>query len=253
MTLELKNISKTYKGKAGNVNVLNNISLTIDKGKFICLLGTSGCGKTTLLNIIAGFEKQSSGELFYNGKVINNVGRERVMMFQESALFPWLKVVDNIEFGMKIKGMKKAERRREALKYLDMVQLTKFQNAYIHELSGGMKQRVALARALAMNSEVLLMDEPFAALDEHTKHLLHEELLRIWTDSRKTIIFVTHDIHEAILLADTIIILSPNTGSVKRSIEIKENRSNRGQADFIDTISKEIKQELREESEKHAE
>lgn len=227
MSLELKNINKRYKSKNGDIDVLNNINLTFKEGSFVCILGTSGCGKTTLLNIIAGFEKQSSGNIFFDNRKIEDISTERIMMFQESALFPWLNVEDNVEFGMKMLGVNKKERKEKALSYLSMVNLTKFRDSYIHELSGGMKQRVALARALSMNSEILLMDEPFAALDAHNKSLLHLELLNIWKDSGKTIVFVTHDVKEAVMLSDTIVIISSDLGNVKQIIEIEENRENR--------------------------
>ena len=174
------------------------------------------------------------------------------MMFQEAALFPWLKVIDNVEFGMKMLGLSKKVRKEKALSYLEMVQLTKFKNAYIHELSGGMKQRVALARALAMNSELLVMDEPFAALDVHTKELLRLELLNIWRNSGKTIVFVTHDVEEAVMLADTIVIMSSRLGSVKQIIEIEENRENRKSNENLRLLMNDIKEDLGKETEKNA-
>ena len=172
MTLLIENISKNFITKHKNTHTLDNINLLVQKGEFVCILGPSGCGKSTLLNIIAGLEKADYGKVYLNGVEVISAGPDRAVMFQESALFPWLRVIDNVEFGMKIADIPNTERRQRALKYLQMVHLTKFQNSYVHELSGGMKQRVALARALTLDSEVLLMDEPFASLDDQTKNLL---------------------------------------------------------------------------------
>lgn len=163
--LHIQHLSKSFQSKNGNVCVLEDINLEINEGEFVCVVGPSGCGKTTLLNIIAGLEKADSGELWMNKHRINGAGIDRVVIFQEAALFPWLNVIKNVEFGLKIKGVNGRERRAIALQYLKMVHLTKFQDSHIHELSGGMKQRAAIARALAMNPEMLLMDEPFSALD----------------------------------------------------------------------------------------
>lgn len=252
MTLELKNISKNYKLRSREVKVLNNINLTVEDGKFICFIGTSGCGKTTLLNIVAGFEKKTSGEIVLNGKEIKSIGTDRVMMFQESALFPWLKVIDNVEFGMKMSGVNKEDRKERALRYLEMVHLVQFKDAYIHELSGGMRQRVALARALALDSEVLLMDEPFAALDAYTKTVMRSELLKIWEESKKTVLFVTHDVEEAVLLGDTIVVMSSNPGSIKKIIDIPYDRDRRLGEENLNRLVDEIKEDLKLEVQKNA-
>lgn len=244
MSLELKNISKSYKSKSGKIKVLDNVSLHIKNGEFVCILGPSGGGKTTLLNIIAGFEEKTTGELFFNDVEIKGIDTDRVVMFQEAALFPWLKVIDNVEFGIKMKGLKKSERRATALEYLEMVDLVKFQNSYIHELSGGMKQRVALARALAMDSKLLLMDEPFSALDEGTRKNLHGELLNIWKKSGKTIIFVTHNVEEAIDLADSIYIITSDYKGIKKKITISENREERNKNEIKARILSEIRKSL---------
>lgn len=252
MSLEINNVSKWYKSKNGDIDVLKNINLTFNKGNFVCILGTSGCGKTTLLNIIAGFEKQSEGHIFFNNRKVEDISTERIMMFQEPALFPWLNVIDNIEFGMKMLGIDKSERKQKALSYLSMMNLTKFKNSYIHELSGGMKQRVALARVLTVKSGILLMDEPFAALDVHTKSILHLELLNIWRKSGKTIIFVTHDVEEAVKLADTIVIISSSSGNVKRVIELEESRETRISNGNLQKLVSEITVELGEGEENSA-
>ncbi|ACM60283.1 NitT/TauT family transport system ATP-binding protein [Caldicellulosiruptor bescii] len=248
MALVIENVSKRFQSKNKEINVLEKINLEVQKGKFICILGPSGCGKSTLLNIIAGLEKPSEGKVFLNGREVLSPGPDRVVMFQESALFPWLKVIDNVEFGMKIRGVPKKERHERALKYLKMVHLTKFKDVYVHQLSGGMKQRVALARALTLDSEILLMDEPFAALDSQTKNILLLELQRIWWETKKTIIFVTHNIEEAVLLADKVVVMSSNPGKIKKVFEIKLARprllDNPDIVYMISAIMKELKDEV---------
>ena len=221
MSLIVENVSKKFITRHKETHTLNDINLEIKSGEFICILGPSGCGKSTLLNIIAGLEKSTNGRVLLNDKEIKDAGPDRAVMFQESALFPWLRVIDNTEFGMKIAGIPKDERKEKALKYLKMVHLTKFQNYFIHELSGGMKQRVALARALTLDSEILLMDEPFAALDSQTKSILQLELQNIWWETKKTIIFITHNVEEAVLLADRVIVMSANPGKIKKEFRIQ--------------------------------
>ncbi|WPX10133.1 ABC transporter ATP-binding protein [Caldicellulosiruptor danielii] len=244
----IENVSKRFQSKNKEINVLEKINLEVQNGEFICILGPSGCGKSTLLNIIAGLEKPTEGKVFLNGREVLSPGPDRVVMFQESALFPWLKVIDNVEFGMKIRGVPKKERHERALKYLKMVHLTKFKDVYVHQLSGGMKQRVALARALTLDSEVLLMDEPFAALDSQTKNILLLELQRIWWETKKTIIFVTHNIEEAVLLADKVVVMSSNPGKIKKVFEIRLARprllDNPGIVYMISAIMKELKDEV---------
>lgn len=244
----IENVSKRFQSKNKEITVLEKINLEVQRGEFICILGPSGCGKSTLLNIIAGLEKPSEGKVFLNGREVLSPGPDRVVMFQESALFPWLKVIDNVEFGMKISGIPKKERYEKALKYLRMVHLTKFKDAYVHQLSGGMKQRVALARALTLDSEVLLMDEPFAALDSQTKNILLLELQRIWWETKKTIIFVTHNVEEAVLLADRVVVMSSNPGKIKKVFEIKLARprllDNPDIVYMISAIMKELKDEV---------
>ena len=174
--LEVKNITKSFKAKHENdtisFNAIENINLSIEEGEFVCFVGPSGCGKSTLLNILAGLDKPTEGEIILNGRTVSQTGPDRIMVFQENALFPWLKVIDNIEFGLKMAGIQKQKRHAIAIHYLDMMQLTRFSEAFTYQLSGGMKQRVAIARALVMDPEVLLMDEPFAALDSQTRDLL---------------------------------------------------------------------------------
>jgi NitT/TauT family transport system ATP-binding protein len=185
------------------------------------LVGPSGCGKSTLLNIIAGLEMPDSGQVRADGKPVDGPGRERMMMFQESALFPWLDVMDNVMFGLKLKPNLSASERRDVAKYyLQLVGLSKFADANIHELSGGMKQRVALARALAPNPRVLLMDEPFGALDALTREQLYGDIQRIWEERRKTIVFVTHNVREATCLGDRVVLFSPHPGRIQEKFGV---------------------------------
>lgn len=244
----IQHVSKSFQSKNGSVYVLEDINLEIKQGEFVCLVGPSGCGKTTLMNIVAGLEKADSGEVWANGRKVNHAGPDRVVIFQEAALFPWLNVIKNVEFGLKLKGVSSRERRNIALEYLKMVHLSRFQNAHIHELSGGMKQRVAIARALAMNPEMLLMDEPFSALDAQTRWILHFELQNIWMKTKKTILFVTHNIREAVCLADRIFILSTSPGRIKKEffVDLPRPRDDNdvSVAEYSTKIMKELKAEI---------
>lgn len=252
MGLEIKGVNKRFVTKNKETYTLDNINLSIKKGEFVCLLGPSGCGKSTLLNIMAGLLKPSEGIVSLNGNEVKEVGPDKAMMFQESALFPWLRVVDNVEFGMKMAGIPKDERREKALTYLKMVHLTKFQNSFIHELSGGMRQRVAIARALTLDSELLLMDEPFSALDSQTKSILQLELQKIWWETKKTIVFVTHNVEEAVLLGDRVIVMSANPGRIKREFKIELARPREAQSIDLAYVASEVMKELKEEVEKVA-
>src|ERR1700745_724856 len=220
--LAVEQVSKRFRaGRGGEVHALDAVSLQVNVGGFVCLLGPSGCGKSTLLNIIAGLEKPDSGQVLADGKPITQPGRDRMMMFQESALFPWLDVMGNVLFGLKLKpGLKEKERREVAEFYLNLVGLEKFSRSNIHQLSGGMKQRVALARALAPNPRVLLMDEPFAALDALTREQLYGDLQEIWKARRKTIVFVTHNVREAACLGDRVLLFSPHPGRIQEEFQI---------------------------------
>lgn len=226
----IKNIRKSYtvipeEGKSEEeFLVLEDFNLQIKKGEFITIVGPSGCGKSTFLDILAGLSKPTSGEIHIDGKLITGPDLDRGIILQGYALFPWLNVRQNIEFGLDIKGISKAERREISNKFIKLVGLDKFENRYPHELSGGMKQRVAIARALAYDPEVLLMDEPFAAVDAQTRELLQEELLAIWEKTNKTIVFITHSIEEAIFLADRVVVMSGNPGKIEEIIEINLKR-----------------------------
>jgi len=222
MDVAITHVSKKFVKNGSNaVHALQDISLEIKEGEFICFLGPSGCGKSTLLNIVAGLEDHDGGSILVDGKAVNGAGPDRVVVFQEAALFPWLTVKKNVEFGLKMLGVEKEERSAIAQKYLQMVHLSRFVDSYPHELSGGMKQRVAIARALAMNPKILLMDEPFAALDAQTRSLLHKELQEIWVETGKTIIFVTHNVAEAACLADRIILFSARPGRIKKEFSVQ--------------------------------
>ncbi len=218
--LKIENVSKSYPAKNGRLFVLKDISLDIEEGEFVCIVGPSGCGKTTLLNLIAGLDYHYSGRILHNGLPIMKTGPDRLVIFQELGLFPWLSVQKNVEFGLKLQKIPAKKRKGITLQYLDMVNLTKFKDSYIHELSGGMKQRVALARALAMDPEILLMDEPFTALDAQTRDILHDELQKIWQKTKKTIVFVTHNVREAVCLGERVVVFSSQPAQVKATFTI---------------------------------
>jgi len=213
--------AKTFVTRGGDeVVALSDISLEVARNEFVCLVGPSGCGKSTLLNIIAGLEPPSSGTVLVNGIVVEGAGADRGMVFQEAALFPWLNVLSNVEFPLRRLGIARAERRERAQHYLRMVHLSRFADSYVHELSGGMRQRVAIARALVMDPSVLLMDEPFAALDAQNRVILQGELVRLWEQTGKTVIYVTHSIEEALLMGDRTVIMTAQPGRIKRIIDV---------------------------------
>ncbi len=220
--LTVENVSKSFKSRTGPVQALDRVSLQVGEGEFVCLVGASGCGKSTLLNIIAGLEKPDDGTVKADGDRVTGPGRERMVMFQESALFPWLDVLGNVLFGLKMKPhLTNKDRKEVARYYLELVGLSRFERSNIHELSGGMKQRVALARALAPNPRMLLMDEPFAALDALTREQLYGDLQEIWASRRKTIIFVTHNVREAACLGDRVLLFSPHPGRIREEFQIQ--------------------------------
>ncbi|MEH6725037.1 MAG: ABC transporter ATP-binding protein [Hyphomicrobiales bacterium] len=218
--LTIRNLDKTFLSDKGNVTALQGVDLTVTKGEFVCLLGASGCGKSTLLRIIGGFEDPSSGQADIYGSAIKGPGPDRGMVFQDYALFPWLTVEENIAFGPKHQGRTRAETAEVTDKFMEMVGLTGFRNTYPNALSGGMKQRVAIARVLANDADILLMDEPFAALDALTRAKLQEELLEIWERTRLTIIFVTHSVEEAVILSDRIVVMGAGPGHIETDISV---------------------------------
>lgn len=218
--LKIDNVKKIYQTRKGEMTALNGVNLDIKENEFICVVGPSGCGKSTLLNIIAGLDTPTSGAVYIDGKKIEGTGTERGVVFQQYALFPWLTVLKNVMFGLKLQGKRDAEAKEIAMKYIKMVQLEDFVNHYPKELSGGMKQRVAIARAYAVKPEVLLMDEPFGALDAQTRTQLQTELLKTWESERKTCFFITHDVDEAIILAQRVIVMSARPGRIKDIVNI---------------------------------
>jgi len=223
--LAVEHVSKQFRTGRGDLKALDDVSLNISEGEFVCLVGPSGCGKSTLLNLIAGLESPDSGQVLADGKRITQPGRDRMVMFQEPALFPWLDVTGNVLFGLKLKPNLTAKERREVAQfYINLVGLKRFASSNIHELSGGMKQRVALARALAPNPRVLLMDEPFAALDALTREQLYGDIQQIWADRKKTIIFVTHNVREAACLGNRVVLFSPHPGRIREEFKINLSR-----------------------------
>ncbi|MEM2785234.1 MAG: ABC transporter ATP-binding protein [Candidatus Nitrosotenuis sp.] len=245
--LEAKNIIKYFEHDGQQLKALGGINLTVEDGDFVCLVGPSGCGKSTFLRIAAGLQKPDGGEILLDNRPIVRTGPDRILVFQEGALFPWLKVRDNVEFGLKIAGIPESERREISSRYLDMMQLTKFANSYTYQLSTGMKQRVAIARALVMDPAVLLMDEPFAALDAQTRDLLLVEMQMIWQKTKKTIVFVTHSISEAAILGNKVAVFTHRPSTIKKIVEIDCRRPRLAEDDELVKYQKLISAELRPE------
>lgn len=253
--LIIDNVSKVFSDKGQQVTALQNTSFTVSQNEFITILGPSGCGKSTILKIIAGLEEPSSGKVLLDGREIKGPGSDRGMVFQSYTLFPWLTVQQNIEFGLDVAGKTKAERQDIACHYLEKIGLTGFDKAYPSNLSGGMKQRVAIARALANDPQVLLMDEPFGALDAQTRTVMQELLLTVWEESHKTILFVTHDVDEAIFMGDTIYVMTARPGKIKARLEVPLLRSRTYDmklADGFVNLKKQALELIREESWKTA-
>jgi NitT/TauT family transport system ATP-binding protein len=249
--LEARNIGKQFAALQGNgtqnISAVRDVNVSVDEGQFVCFVGPSGCGKTTLLNILAGLDKPTEGEVILNGHPVTETGPDRIMVFQENALFPWLKVIENVEFGLKMKGVEKSKRHEQAMHFLDMMQLTKFADAYTYQLSGGMKQRVAIARSLVMDPEVLLMDEPFAALDSQTRDLLLVELQLIWARTKKTIVFITHNILESVCLGDKVFVFTKRPGRIKKEVTINYRRPRLPEDENLRPYHRQIVDALRDE------
>ena len=252
MRVVLKRVHKSFQQKGQRVQALHDVNFTIEEGEFICVLGPSGCGKSTLISLIAGLEFPDSGEVFVDSKVVEGPSRDRLVVFQEAALFPWLSVLGNVEFGLKIAGVAEKERKGRALEAVKMVHLSRFVNAHPHELSGGMKQRAAIARALVMDPKILLMDEPFAALDAQTRQMLMEELEAIWQKTRKTVLFVTHNVREATFLADRVLEVTARPGTIKKEYPIHIPRPRIEQDPSLLTIQARVMSSLKDEIEKVA-
>ncbi|RSN72789.1 MAG: nitrate ABC transporter ATP-binding protein [Thermoproteota archaeon] len=223
--LMVRNLKKYFKGQNGKIlEVLDGINLDITRGEFTSIVGPSGCGKTTFLRILAGLDTQYEGEVYLKGEKVTKPGISTTMVFQDFALFPWRTVLKNITFGLEVRGMRMEEAIEKAREYIKLVGLDGFENAYPHELSGGMKQKVALARALVCNPEVLLMDEPLASLDLQTRNMMQAELVNIWQRTRKTIVYVTHNIEEAVFLSDKVVIFSKRPTKIKDILEVELER-----------------------------
>ena len=220
MPLRIEGVSKTFPGRTGTVEALRPVNVDVAPGEFVCLLGPSGCGKSTLLSIVAGLEVATSGTVWADGRKVHGPGTDRVLLFQEAALFPWLDVQRNVEFGLRQAGMPARKREALARRFIELVHLKGFERSYVHQLSGGMRQRAAIARALAIDPAILLMDEPFGALDALTRDRLHVEVESIWAATRKTVLFVTHNVREAVALGDRVLLFSPRPGRIVREFRI---------------------------------
>lgn len=248
MHLSIRGVMREYTTRQGTVKALEETSLEIKSGEFICFVGPSGCGKTTLLNLVAGLGKPTRGEILQDGSPITGADSDRVVIFQEAALFPWLNAIQNVEFGL-VHRMDAKKRREIARTLLNLVHLSRFEKSYVHELSGGMKSRVAIARALALNPKALLMDEPFAALDAQTRGILHEELQDIWLKTRQTILFVTHNVREAVRLGDRVLVFTARPGRIKKEFRIEKFRPRDLEdpawpAPYIQLVQNELREEI---------
>jgi NitT/TauT family transport system ATP-binding protein len=250
----LREVSLSYPtANDSRLLALDHIELKVKAGEFVCIVGPSGCGKSTLLHIISGLQPPTFGSVLVDDTLIEAPATSSILIFQELGLFPWLTVAQNVEFGLKMQGVGREQRRERVAHYLRMVHLSQFSNCYIHQLSGGMRQRVALARALATEPDVLLMDEPFAALDAQTRDLLHDELERIWAETGRTIIFVTHNVREAARLGDRVILLTFRPGRIKREFPIDLPRPRQIEDATVARMARDILQDLREEINKSLE
>ncbi len=239
MYIEIKNAGKTFLQNGETFTALKDVNLEIEKGEFICLLGPSGCGKSTLLNAIAGFDTVNTGSITIDGKEVTEPSTKNVTIFQNYGLLPWRTVQKNVELGLEPKKIAKEERKKIAQKYLDLVGLSEFKKSYPRQLSGGMQQRVAIARALAVDPEIIFMDEPFGALDAITRMKLQDDILKIAREQQKTIIFVTHDIEEAVFLADRIVVMTPNPGKIKSIVKVNLGKHRvRTSSDFLQVRDK---------------
>ncbi len=251
MYLTIEGIEKSFSHQEkGQIKVLDNINLEVEKGQFVSIVGPSGCGKSTLLYLIAGLEHADKGEIHIEGKKVTSAGPDRVVVFQDDGLFPWLTVMDNVTYGLLLKKIPKKEAELKAREMLKMMHLGNYIDSYPHQLSGGMKQRVAIARALVMEPEILLMDEPFAALDEQTRMVLHKELIEIWKKTKVTIFFITHNIREAVLLSEKIIVFATRPGKIKATFTSTRMKDGFTPNDSTLFLEKQILEVLQEEIEK---
>jgi NitT/TauT family transport system ATP-binding protein len=246
--LSLARVTKRFASSRHDTTAVQDISLDIRAGEFVCVVGPSGCGKSTLLNIVAGLDRPTSGSVTFDGAAVRGPGADRVVVFQEAALYPWLNVRANVEFGLKMRGVPRRERRERVDRFLELVNLERFDRAFVHELSGGMKQRVQLARALAVEPRMLLMDEPFAALDAQTRDVQQEELQDIWARTGSTILFITHNVREAALLADRVLVMTPSPGRIKAEIPVPLRRPRDIDTHAVVDFAAEIRRELQHDA-----
>lgn len=246
MALVLDGLCKRFDNS--EKDTLHEIDLEVKTGEFVCIVGASGCGKNTLLNLVAGLERPSQGKVLLDGEEVIKPGADRTVMFQEHGLFPWLSVLENVKFGMRMAGFSKEEQDKKARHYLEMVKLWDYRDYPIHQISGGMRQRTALARSLTMESKVLLMDEPFSALDKQTSNRLREELQRIWMETKQTILFITHSVEEAVYLADRVVVLSPDSGKVAEIVTVELPRPRHVYAPEFVELRHRILEEVRGEA-----
>ena len=250
MRVVFKNVHKSFRQNGPRVQALSDVSFVVEEGEFICVIGPTGCGKSTLISLLAGLEFPDSGEIQVGSRPVEGPSPDRLVVFQEAALFPWLTVLGNVEFGLKIRGVPLEERRSRSLEAIKLVHLSRFVNAHPHELSGGMKQRAAIARSLVLDPKILLMDEPFAALDAQTRQLLMEELQEIWQRTKKTILFVTHNVREATFLAGRVLEMTARPGGIKHEYPIPVPRPRREQDSALLAIQARIMGSLKDEIEK---
>jgi NitT/TauT family transport system ATP-binding protein len=245
--LELNRVRRVFRTGQQEIVAIESLDLSIARGELLCIVGPSGCGKSTLLNLLAGLDKPSSGSIRMDEHEIHGIGTDRSLLFQELGLFPWLTVRQNVEFGLRMQRVPRAQRRQKAWELLKLVRLEGFAEHFIHQLSGGMKQRVALARSLAVEPEILLMDEPFAALDAQTRDNLHDELERLWQETGKTIVFITHNVREAVRLGDRVIVLTPRPGRIRREFLVELPRPRHMEDARVASLAGEVLRSLRGE------
>ncbi|PHV10676.1 ABC transporter ATP-binding protein [Chitinimonas sp. BJB300] len=249
--ISVQNVQKVFKTPGDDVIALRDINLEISAGQFVCLLGPSGCGKSTLLNAVAGFSLPTAGKILVNNQPVIEPGPDRGMVFQEYALFPWMTVAQNIAFGLKVKKVSPTEIEAKVASLLEKLKLKEFRNRYPKDLSGGMRQRVAIARVLALDSPIMLMDEPFGALDALTRRSLQDELLKIWQEFGKTILFVTHSIEESIYLADRIVVLTYRPGTIKQDVMVTMSRPRDASSAEFNALKRELSLMVMEEQQRH--
>ena len=247
MGVQVQHVFKSFAHNGSAIDVLHDINLTVEDGEFVCLLGPSGCGKSTIVNLIAGLDRPDQGQVLVDDKPVHGPDPSRTVVFQDPALFPWLTVLGNVEFGLRMAGLSRDQRREKAMTYIKLVHLSKFAAAFPHQLSGGMRQRVAIARALTMKPNILLMDEPFGALDAQTRSILQEEVLEAWQRTRTTLLFVTHNVREATGLADRVYEISSRPGHIKRVYKIDVPRPRMAADPSLLAIQRRILDSLGEE------